>query len=505
MALTLGCLLPDSSEVRGTRVLDASQGEVLAQLQLLPTGPAWSNWSPSHTAGGLVQTSCLPERGIWFDVHTDPPRKAAILFESQPEGLRLTWFEVSQWSGNPLGRIVAWSREAQRAKELEASLVGLEQILAENTAQDSEPDPPKVLLIIADDLGWDLLASSHTPNLDALAASGMTCTNLWVTPKCGPTRACMLTGRFHFRIGNGEIAKRHKNRSMGLDEDTLPERIGSQRSAAYGKWHLGTDPRHPNDTGFGHYAGSLGNLNGKSYTAWPKVVDGVESASQHYATSDVTDDALASNADFKWVAYHAVHTPFHDPPAKLHPNTKLDGTENTQVRAMTEAFDMEVGRLLAGHPEAWVFFVGDNGTTSLVGGGKGSMMESGINTPLFVRGPGIEAGSTTDAMINATDFLSTIAEIFGVSGEAQDSISFLPVLRGEAGARKWNYSCLFYEQKPGRRMHAIRDEQYKFVIDFEQEEYLYAMPGEAPIDLKSAPDELQARRETLRALIPRGF
>ena len=148
MALTFGCLLPDSSEVRRTRVLDASQGEVLAQLQLLPTGPAWSDWSPSHTAGGLVQTSCLPERGIWFDVRTDPPRKAAILFESQPEGLRLTWFEVSQWSGNPLGRIVAWSREAQRAKELEASLVGLDQILAENTAQDSEPDPPKVLLII---------------------------------------------------------------------------------------------------------------------------------------------------------------------------------------------------------------------------------------------------------------------------------------------------------------------------------------------------------------------
>lgn len=503
--LTLGCLLPDSSEVRRTRVLNAPQEEVLARLRQLPGGPDWSEWSPSHRAGGLIQTSCLPERGIWFDVHTDPPRKAAILFEPRPEGLQLSWFDVSQWGGNPIGRLVAWSGEAQRGRELEASLEGLEQALAEDTTQDPATDSPQVLLIIADDLGWDLLADSHTPNLDALAASGMTCTNLWVTPKCGPTRACMLTGRFHFRIGNGEIAKRHKNRSMGLDEDTLPERIGSQRSAAYGKWHLGTEASHPNDTGFGHYAGSLGNLNGKSYTAWPKVVDGVESDSERYATSDVTDEALAHEADFEWVAYHAVHTPFHDPPADLHPNTPLDGTEEVQVRAMTEALDMEIGRLLPGHPKAWVFFVGDNGTTSLVGGGKGSMLESGINTPLFVRGPGVKAGSTSDAMINGTDFFSTIAEIFGVPGEAQDSVSFLPVLRGEAGAREWNYSCLFYEQKPGRRMHAVRDEEFKFVIDFEKDEHLYAMPGEVSIDLKSAGDEIQARREALRALIPRSF
>lgn len=54
-------------------------------------------------------------------------------------------------------------------------------------------------------------------------------------------------------------------------------------------------------------------------------------------------------------------------------------------------------------------------------------------------------------------------------------------------------------------MHAIRDEEFKFVIDFEKEEHLYAMPGEVPIDLKSAGDEIQARREALRALIPREF
>jgi arylsulfatase A-like enzyme len=508
VALVLGCLLPDSSEVRRTRVLDASPAEVLARLRQLPGGPAWSAWSPSQRVGGLSETACLPERGIWFDVHSDPPRKAAILFEPQAQGLRLVWSDVSQWRGNPLGRIAAWSREGRRGEELEQSLMGLERALAGSPAQEPRepgPDSPQVLLIIADDLGWDLLAASHTPNLDALAASGMTCTNLWVTPKCGPTRASMLTGRFHFRIGNGEIAKRHKNRSMGLEEVTLPERIGSQRSAAYGKWHLGTDARHPNDTGFGHYAGSLGNLNGKSYTDWPKVVDGEESQCEHYATSDVTDEALAHDADFEWVAYHAVHTPFHDPPPELHPNTPLDGTEEVQVRAMTEAFDKEVGRLLAGHPGAWVFFLGDNGTTSLVGGGKGSMMESGINTPLFVRGPGVKAGSTSDALINGTDFFSTIAEIFDVASDAQDSISFLPVLKGGAGEREWNYSSLFYEQRPGRRMHAIRDFEYKFVIDFEKEEYLYAMPGEVPIDLKNAGDETLARLEALRALIPRGF
>ncbi|GEM_PF-797951 len=518
VALLLGCLLPDSSEVRRTRILDATCDEVLGLLRRLPEGPTWSHWTPSKRAGGLAQTACLPEAGIWFDVLADPPRKAAILLEPTPEGLKLVWSDVSLWDGNPLGRLAAWKGEARRGQELERSLLELESTLEGLSRADSavpepdaqepqvgEPPPPHVLLIIADDLGWDLLEDSHTPNLDALAAEGMTFTNLWVTPKCGPTRASMLTGRFHFRIGNGEIAKRHKNRSMGLDEVTLPERIGSQRSAAYGKWHLGTAATHPNDSGFGHYSGSLGNLNGKSYTSWPKVEDGEESTCQVYATRDVTDEALAYDAAFEWVAYHAVHTPFHDPPPELHPNTPLDGTPETQVRAMTEALDLEVGRLLAGHPGAWVFFLGDNGTTSLVGGGKGSMLESGINTPLFVRGPGVKAGSTSDELVNGTDFFATIAEIFGVAADAQDSISFLPVLKGGAGARAWNYSCLFYEQKPGRRMHAIRDAQYKFVIDFQKQESLYSMPGEVLIDLQDAGDVLLARREALRALIPRGF
>ena len=48
-------------------------------------------------------------------------------------------------------------------------------------------------------------------------------------------------------------------------------------------------------------------------------------------------------------------------------------------------------------------------------------------------------------------------------------------------------------------MHAIRDEEFKFVIDFEKEEHLYAMPGEVPIDLESAGDEIQTRRAAQRS------
>ncbi len=501
-----GYLLPQQSEVRASIAINATPEQLLSELRRLPSGAPWCTWTPSQAAGGLRETAFLPERGIWFDVADAVPRKAAILYKVQGDQLQLEWSDVRHPGPNPLARLGAWLSSSSRQIELTQSLAALrKQFVHAPTPEQvppSEIDEAEVLVILVDDLGWETLAQAPTPHIDALAASGMTFRNLWVTPKCGPTRATMLTGRFHFRIGNGEIAKRHKNRSMGLEELTLPEVIGTHRTAAYGKWHLGTSPTHPNETGFGHYAGSLGNLNGKSYTAWPKVVDGVESQETRYATSDVTDEALAHDSSFKWVAYHAVHTPFHDPPAHLHPDTVLDGTQGTQVIAMTEAVDHEIGRLLAEHPQAWVFFLCDNGTTSLIGGGKGSMLESGINTPMIVRGPGVAEGSESQALINGADLFATIAELYGKPTQSEDSISFLPVLRGQPGARTWNYSCLFYEQKTGRRMHAIRDAEYKLIIDFQKEESFFSMPGEVPIEISTAHPELLARLEALRALIP---
>ncbi len=75
---------------------------------------------------------------------------------------------------------------------------------------DSANTPPNILLIIADDLGVEQLASfgigaqpAVTPNLDQLASQGMSFLNVWSQPICSPTRATLLTGRYGFRTGVG--------------------------------------------------------------------------------------------------------------------------------------------------------------------------------------------------------------------------------------------------------------------------------------------------------------
>lgn len=398
--------------------------------------------------------------------------------------------------------------------------------LGQGSPEPSAGAPPQVLVVLVDDLGWELFRSAPTPHLDAMAAQGVTFTQFWSAPKCGPTRASLLSGRFHFRIGDGEMARRHGRRSLGLDELLLPEVLGPELCAAFGKWHLSSGPEHPNQSGFGHFAGTLDNLNKQSYSSWSKIVDGQQSLSQVYPTTDVTNDAIASDAAFKYVCYHAPHTPFHDPPPDLTPTVLREAREareargargaggagqgagepdpEHQVRAMVEALDTEIGRLLAAHPDALVIFLSDNGTTSKLGGEKGEVSERGINVPLIVRGPGVQRGVISDALVSVVDLFATVCELRGIAppSEAEDSVSFAGVLRGEPGLRKWNYSCIFPHTTPGRRTHAIRDADYKLVVHYDRSRHLFAMPGEIPIDLATASNEILARVEQLAAHIP---
>src|SRR3954470_5335490 len=74
--------------------------------------------------------------------------------------------------------------------------------------------PTNILLIIADDYGADsssLYNSTNngarlppTPNIVALAQSGVLFRNGYANPVCSPTRACLITGRYCFRTGVGD-------------------------------------------------------------------------------------------------------------------------------------------------------------------------------------------------------------------------------------------------------------------------------------------------------------
>ena len=74
------------------------------------------------------------------------------------------------------------------------------------------PDAPNILIVLIDDVGFaqtDTFGGEiHTPTLSRLANEGISYNRFHTTSICSPTRAALLTGRNHHRVGSGTIAER---------------------------------------------------------------------------------------------------------------------------------------------------------------------------------------------------------------------------------------------------------------------------------------------------------
>jgi len=371
-----------------------------------------------------------------------------------------------------------------------------------------------VLLIVADDLGVDRVGAyaehpdpGRTPNIDRLARSGVLFRNAWADPVCSSTRAMILTGRYGFRTGIGtSIRPEGSGHALPIEEHTLPEVLRSGTGEAYrtiavGKWHLGSGavagPLHPLKSGFHAHVGSLGNLfDPDDYFAWQRSVNGVVEAHEVYATSDAANEALRAIRGLPepwlvYLAFNAPHRPLHAPPDDLHTFELSGDPEDTpalHAKAMVEAMDTEIGRVLAGFPEGvlartTILFVGDNGTLGEASEppsdperGKDTLYEGGVNVPLIACGAGVPArGAECAALLDATDLFATVAELAGVDWRAEvpaevevDSVSLVPYLSDPARAsrRAWVYAEKFRPNGPGpwaEHRQAIRGPRYKLI------------------------------------------
>jgi arylsulfatase A-like enzyme len=155
-----------------------------------------------------------------------------------------------------------------RSPSLTTLLFALACIALALPPAQAQPQParPNILIVVADDLGFSDLGAFGgeiaTPNLDALARSGVRLANFHTESACAPSRAMLLTGSDSHRAGLGNMPESMAHNQHGqpgyegylrADTATLAERLAATgyRTLFSGKWHLGSSPaQDPSARGF---------------------------------------------------------------------------------------------------------------------------------------------------------------------------------------------------------------------------------------------------------------
>ncbi len=337
------------------------------------------------------------------------------------------------------------------------------------SAQGPEKKRPNVLIILSDDQGWgDLSINGNktlkTPNIDSLARRGARFDRFYVQPVCSPTRAEVLTGRYHPRSGVRGVSTGLER--MNLGEITIAQilRALGYRTGLIGKWHNGSQwPYHPNARGFEDFYGFTEGHWGEYFDP-PLEHNGKAVRGKGYIADDFTDKAIAfidkhrAEPFFCFVAFNTPHSPFCVPDEdwnrfKDRPieqrgadGDKEDLAVTRCVLAMCENLDRNVGRILRKLDELQiaddtiVIFFSDNGPNSVrwnggMKGRKASTDEGGVRSPCIMRWPGkIAPGTEIPQIAGAIDLLPTLASLTKAplpKGKALDGRDLSPLLLGK--------------------------------------------------------------------------
>jgi arylsulfatase A-like enzyme len=374
----------------------------------------------------------------------------------------------------------------------------------------SESKRPNIILIMADDQGWGDLSikgntNISTPNIDQLATSGVSFDKFYVSPVCSPTRAELLTGRYHVR--GGVFSTSTGGERLDLDEQTLAEvfKKAGYATAAYGKWHNGMQPPyHPNARGFDDYygfcSGHWGNYFSPMLEHNGKIVQG-----EGFLIDDFTNHGLnfieehKENSFFLYLPFHTPHSPYQVPDKwwnkfkdkeleMLHRDPEKEDLQQTRAAlAMCENIDWNVGRIvnkieaLDLAENTIIVYLSDNGPNTWrwnkgMKGKKGSTDEGGVRSPFIINWPKkLEAGKTITHIAAVIDLLPTLADLAEIEYTPRkklDGISLKPLLF-ETNTN-WNERTIVSHW---RNRTSIRNQRYR--LDTEGRLYdMEADPGQ---------------------------
>ncbi|XP_014280413.1 arylsulfatase B [Halyomorpha halys] len=334
--------------------------------------------------------------------------------------------------------------------------------------------PPNIVLILADDMGWNDVGfhgsdQIPTPNLDALAYNGVILNQHYSPALCTPSRAALLTGKYPIHTGMQHLVILESEPwGLGLGETLLPEVLAQAGyvSHAVGKWHLGfyksqyTPTKRGFNSHYGYWQGFHDYYN-HSVRATYEPYDGYDmrrnletdwSAMGKYSTDLFTDESVrlikehdTSVPMFLYLAHLAPHTgnmrdPFQAPDDVVAKFSHIQDPERRVYAAMVAKLDESVGEVVAALKEkdmlenSVIVFMSDNGAPT-----HGIHSNRGSNHPLRgIKNSAWEGGNrgiaaiwspllnkqqrVSNQMMYITDWLPTISSIAGIDPKTLGNI-----------------------------------------------------------------------------------
>ncbi|HBJ35783.1 MAG TPA: N-acetylgalactosamine 6-sulfate sulfatase [Planctomycetaceae bacterium] len=348
---------------------------------------------------------------------------------------------------------------------LGAILIGLYPVRS-----SSAEDPPHIILVMADDMGWGQTGYQNhpilkTPNLDAMAANGLRLDRFYAGgPVCSPTRASMLTGRSHERAG----VLSH-GYALRLQEKTLAQALQKAGYATghFGKWHLNghrgpgapifaDDPHNPSVFGFDEWV-SVSNF----YDVNPVMSRSGKFEEFSGDSSDiVVNEATqflkkhhpSGKPMFVVIWYGTPHSPFKALDQDKAEFKDLNAASANHYGELV-AMDRSLGTLrkslrdLDIADNTLLVFCSDNGglpnikpeTVGGLRGNKGTVFEGGIRVPGVIEWPAVIKPRVTKYPACVMDLFPTMAEIVGLPEESMikplDGISLRVLFESELEKR----------------------------------------------------------------------
>jgi N-acetylglucosamine-6-sulfatase len=423
---------------------------------------------------------------------------------------------------------------------------------------------PNFVFILTDDMRKDDL--KYMPKTRALLKTqGMQFQNSFVSnPVCCPSRATIMRGQYTHNTGvwhniNGPDGGWQGYNNHGNEDDNIATRLqdGGYRTGLFGKYYNGYDgtavPQGwddwfamlPSDGFFKYYVNDNGTQKFFGTRASDYSTDVLSRETQSFIDASVG----VGKPFFAYVAPKAPHDPaipaprhvntfngekaprlpsfnegdMRDKPPWIKSRPSLSTTQIVQIdarhegrveslQAVDELVQAVVNKLKSYGvlDNTYVVFTSDNGWfhgEHRIREGKYHPYEESIRMPLLVRGPDVQAGSSTDKLTLNTDFFPTFTDLAGVTTpEYVDGRSLRPVL--ERRATSWRTAILLErrrdEQYPAPSLYGIRTSEGKKYIEYEGGfKELYDLKTD-PFELNNsynpnlAPADLATRLQSLK-------